>query len=689
MTRREIKARARRTIKKHYMILVMTGLISVFLGLQSSSFDNFVRMYSSEKVSAAGRNLQQEAYARVGGGVSPESEPAADTRVAMGSVGLVDVVQHIMAGDPEKGRELSERLKEQEIERSKQGNRVFGRSRGALSKIVNGVTSGSFLVMFVSGINSLFGTDNLGSLILVMLASAGVLAFYLLIVNTYTVIAARMFLESRCYKKLPIHRFVFLLRVKRWIQVSLAMLVYTVYEFLWMLTVVGGFVKYYSYYLVPYILAENPALSGRQAVTLSRKMMRGHKWECFVMEWSFVGGRVLGAFTFGFTEVFYSLPYQLAAFSEYYASLRGQAKAAGIPGAELLCDTYLYEKAPGELLGEAYGDVIEWKNGQKGNIKKPEGIRGILSDWFGIFIGDSEEERGYEENRELQMRLGMGKDVVEGRAYPGRLSHFPETEKQKRVKTFHYMRHYSVWSLVMLFFFFSMVGWCWEVSIHLVLDGVFVNRGTLHGPWLPIYGGGAVLLLTLLNRVRSRPAVQFFSIIFVCGMVEYGSSYYLERVYDGKKWWDYSGYFLNLNGRICAEGLLVFGIGGMVIVYIAAPLLDNRIRGIRKNVLVCVCVALLCLYTADCGYSIGHPNEGKGITDYEPVSQDFGRQDVFEDWNEGRAVQRAGVKICPCGRERLIKLVDKGYVGNRGYQGYIKEVWKLCWRYYYPHCTCW
>ncbi len=61
MTRREIKARARQNVKKHYMILVMTGLIAVFLGLQSSSFDNFVRMYSAE--------------------------PMADTRVAMGSIG--------------------------------------------------------------------------------------------------------------------------------------------------------------------------------------------------------------------------------------------------------------------------------------------------------------------------------------------------------------------------------------------------------------------------------------------------------------------------------------------------------------------------------------------------------------------------------------------------------------------------
>lgn len=601
MTRKEIKTRARQTVKKHYMMLVMVSLIAVFLGLQSSSFDNFVRMYSSESVGT-------------------DTEGMTDTRVAVGNTGLVDVLNQTMSGDTEEGRQLSEALKE-EIERSGEENRILGRSRGALSKIVNGITSGSLFVMFVSGINSLSGSKNLGSLILIMLAFAGVLGFNFLIVNTYTVISARMFLEGRIYDKLPAQRFVFLLRVKRWMKVSLAMLKYTIYQALWMLTVIGGVIKYYSYSQVPYILAENPDLTGREAITLSRRMMRGHKWELFLLDCSFIGWSILGACTFGLSEVFYSLPYQSASFCEYYVRLRGKAKESGILGAELLNDRYLYERAADDVLWEAYMDVLEWEEDTELQEERPGGIRRVLADWFGILLGSSQEERAYEERREREVRLGMLKDAAEGRMYPGRLSRFPEAAKQKRVETFHYMRRYSVWSLVLLFFIFSFIGWCWEVSLHLVLDGVFVNRGALHGPWLPIYGSGGVLLLTLLNRVRSSPVKEFFCIIFVCGMVEYWTSYYLEVVYDGMKWWDYSGYFLNLNGRICAEGLLVFGIGGMVFVYIAAPLLDNRIRVIRKQVLVWSCLLLLGMYAADTVYSAGHPNEGDGITDYEVQSR--------------------------------------------------------------------
>lgn len=614
MTRKEIKTRARQTVKKHYMMLVMVSLIAVFLGLQSSSFDNFVRMYSSESVGT-------------------DTEGMTDTRVAVGNTGLVDVLNQTMSGNTEEGRQLSEALKKEEIERSGKENRILGRSRGALSKIVNGITSGSLFVMFVSGINSLSGSKNLGSLILIMLAFAGVLGFNFLIVNTYTVISARMFLEGRIYDKLPAQRFVFLLRVKRWMKVSLAMLKYTIYQALWMLTVIGGVIKYYSYSQVPYILAENPDLTGREAITLSRRMMRGHKWELFLLDCSFIGWSILGACTFGLSEVFYSLPYQSASFCEYYVRLRGKAKESGILGAELLNDRYLYERAADDVLWEAYMDVLEWEEDTELQEERPGRIRRVLADWFGILLGSSQEERAYEERREREVRLGMLKDAAEGRMYPGRLSRFPEAAKQKRVETFHYMRRYSVWSLVLLFFIFSFIGWCWEVSLHLVLDGVFVNRGALHGPWLPIYGSGGVLLLTLLNRVRSSPVKEFFCIIFVCGMVEYWTSYYLEMVYDGMKWWDYSGYFLNLNGRICAEGLLVFGIGGMVFVYIAAPLLDNRIRVIRKQVLVWSCLILLGMYAADTVYSAGHPNEGEGITDYEVQSRfpDLHESAVWED----------------------------------------------------------
>ena len=120
----------------------------------------------------------------------------------------------------------------------------------------------------------------------------------------------------------------------------------------------------------------------------------------------------------------------------------------------------------------------------------------------------------------------------------------------------------------------------------------------------------------ILYRFRKNPILQFFVTTLVCGAIEYFTAYYLELTHNGQKWWDYTGYFLNLHGRICAEGLLIFGLGELAIVYILAPLIDNYIKKIKPKVLVVSCAILVSLFTIDQIYSSKHPNEGKGITDY-------------------------------------------------------------------------
>lgn len=143
----------------------------------------------------------------------------------------------------------------------------------------------------------------------------------------------------------------------------------------------------------------------------------------------------------------------------------------------------------------------------------------------------------------------------------------------------------------------------------------------MHGPYVPIYGFGGTLILVILNKLRKYPLLEFISAIVLCGFVEYFTAYYLETVNNGTKWWDYTGYFLNLHGRICAEGLLIFGIGGMLVVYLVAPLLDNLIRKMNSKVIITLCIVLSLIFFVDMGYSVKHPNKGKGITDYAKIEQ--------------------------------------------------------------------
>ena len=98
------------------------------------------------------------------------------------------------------------------------------------------------------------------------------------------------------------------------------------------------------------------------------------------------------------------------------------------------------------------------------------------------------------------------------------------------------------------------------------------------------------------------------------------STVFLESLHGGTRWWDYTGYFLNLHGRICAEGLLTFGIGGMAVVYVLVPFLDGVFRKLPARTLMVTACILTAVFAADQVYSMKYPNEGKGITDFQEVT---------------------------------------------------------------------
>lgn len=185
--------------------------------------------------------------------------------------------------------------------------------------------------------------------------------------------------------------------------------------------------------------------------------------------------------------------------------------------------------------------------------------------------------------------------------------------KTHKLLSFDYKRSYSILDLILLFFIFSFVGWLWEVLLHLFQYGNFVNRGALYGPWLPIYGAGCVALLVVLKPFRKNPFVYFLLSMVVCGVIEYGTSVYLEVVHH-MAWWDYTGYFLNINGRVCLEGLMLFGIGGVLVTYIVAPFIANFLDKIKKEPKLYLCILLVGIIAVDFYVSGLKPNSGEGVT---------------------------------------------------------------------------
>ena len=155
--------------------------------------------------------------------------------------------------------------------------------------------------------------------------------------------------------------------------------------------------------------------------------------------------------------------------------------------------------------------------------------------------------------------------------------------------------------LILLFFVFSFVGWCIEVVLKYRQYHRFINRGFLTGPWLPIYGSGAVLItvaMQLVSRWDDGYGTTFAVSFFLCGALEYGASWFMEKRFHAR-WWDYSQKPMNLHGRVWIGNLILFGLGGVLIFKILDPLLLPQFARLRLPAKEIVAGVLAAVFIAD------------------------------------------------------------------------------------------
>ena len=137
-----------------------------------------------------------------------------------------------------------------------------------------------------------------------------------------------------------------------------------------------------------------------------------------------------------------------------------------------------------------------------------------------------------------------------------------------------------------------------EVCLSLIQEKKFVNRGFLIGPYCPIYGVGCVLITLCLQSFASNPFILFLMSLIICSGLEYATSYIMEKLFKAR-WWDYSNYKFNINGRICLRYMLAFGILGTIIIYIVNPYLISLISKLTSNVLYLISAIIAIIFVID------------------------------------------------------------------------------------------
>lgn len=152
--------------------------------------------------------------------------------------------------------------------------------------------------------------------------------------------------------------------------------------------------------------------------------------------------------------------------------------------------------------------------------------------------------------------------------------------------------------LFLLFIIYSSVGWCMEVITMFVQKRKFVNCGALIGPYCPIYGIAALLIMLLLEGFESNPLLLFSSSMVICSIVEYFTSYLIEKCLN-IKWWDYSHIKFNLNGRICLRISLIFGILGVIFTYFLNPIIYQMLNSIHPYLIILVTTITMIIFVID------------------------------------------------------------------------------------------
>jgi uncharacterized membrane protein len=147
---------------------------------------------------------------------------------------------------------------------------------------------------------------------------------------------------------------------------------------------------------------------------------------------------------------------------------------------------------------------------------------------------------------------------------------------------------YDFLYLFLVFFIYSIIGYCLEVFFCLLYTKKFnASRGYLLGPYIPVFGFGAIIMVNFLDKYRDDFLILFVFSMVICSLVEYFVSLLLEKIFN-LRWWDYSHESFNVNGRICLKNSVLFGLGGIIIVRYFNPLLNSLLSSLDETILIVI-----------------------------------------------------------------------------------------------------
>ncbi len=188
---------------------------------------------------------------------------------------------------------------------------------------------------------------------------------------------------------------------------------------------------------------------------------------------------------------------------------------------------------------------------------------------------------------------------------------------------------FSTW--LFFFYFYCFLGWVWETCYVSVLKAKWVNRGFMRGPFLPIYGSGAVVVLIFTLPFRTNAGLVFLVGMTSATLLEYFTGVAMEKMFH-VRYWDYSSQRWNLNGHICVTSSLAWGAFSMILTLYGHTPVERFALRMNGNLLEVIVFVLTVYISIDMAESMREAfNLKEVLLSLEESSEEFRRiQKRFE-----------------------------------------------------------
>lgn len=160
------------------------------------------------------------------------------------------------------------------------------------------------------------------------------------------------------------------------------------------------------------------------------------------------------------------------------------------------------------------------------------------------------------------------------------------------------MYSYTMMEWLLIFYIYCFFGWIWECLYVSVCKAKWVNRGFMHGPFLPIYGTGAVIMLYLTLPVKKSIVLTFLIGMIGATVLEYVTGAVMEKMF-GVRYWDYSKCFMNFHGHICLQASLLWGVFSTLLVNVIHALVEKGIAHLSFNIIQLLGIFITAVFSAD------------------------------------------------------------------------------------------